>query len=136
MKPGKNEKELLATIGTLRRQLAQTEAELTAIRYGETVVSAMTKAQGQGTRFFEGLDRFQVLLEAVPDAIIVVNNDRNIVLINHETERLFGYTREELVGHVLEVLLPERLRRNHVQHRREVEADPRVRPILDHDRVD
>ncbi len=54
--------------------------------------------------------RFQELLEFAPDAIVLANQDGEIVLVNTQTERLFGYKRDELLGRSVEVLVPERLR--------------------------
>ncbi|MBS1792141.1 MAG: PAS domain S-box protein [Acidobacteria bacterium] len=54
--------------------------------------------------------RFQELLEFAPDAIVLANQDGEIVLVNSQTERLFGYKRDELLGKSVEVLVPERLR--------------------------
>lgn len=60
---------------------------------------------------------FPGLLDAAPDAIVVVDQTGRIVLVNSQTERLFGYQREELLGHDVEVLLPEHLRERHRFHR-------------------
>jgi len=54
--------------------------------------------------------RFQELLEFAPDAIVLANQEGRIVLVNSQTERLFGYKRDELLGQSVEILTPERLR--------------------------
>ena len=61
--------------------------------------------------------RFRELLEAAPDAIIEVNRDGRIVLLNVVTEKLFGYPREELLGGPVELLIPQQLRGAHSEHR-------------------
>ena len=69
------------------------------------------------------------LLEAAPDAIVGVDTDGVIVLVNAQTERLFGYTRAELIGQPLELLVPEGAREGHPQHRKEYGAEPVPRPM-------
>jgi len=69
------------------------------------------------------------LLEAAPDAIVGVSAEGVIVLVNAQTERLFGYPRHELLGQRLEMLVPESARHIHPQHRAEYAADPSPRPM-------
>jgi PAS domain S-box-containing protein len=69
------------------------------------------------------------LVQAVPDGLVVVNDEGMIVFVNSTAERLFGYHRRELLGRPVELLLPERYRLAHVQHRRDYLAVPRPRPM-------
>jgi PAS domain S-box-containing protein len=73
--------------------------------------------------------RFRDLLEAAPDAMVVADQAGRIVLVNAQTERLFGYQREELLGSHVEVLIPQRFRQRHQSHRITFSAEPRVRPM-------
>lgn len=67
------------------------------------------------------------LLEAVPDAIVAVNDAGIIVQVNSQTEVLFGYTRSELIGQSIEILVPERQRQQHQHHRARFGEQPKVR---------
>jgi PAS domain S-box-containing protein len=73
--------------------------------------------------------RFRELLEAAPDAIIEVDREGRIVLLNLVTEKLFGYTREELLGQPVEVLVPEAVRVGHVRRREGYWDHPATRPM-------
>lgn len=72
---------------------------------------------------------FPQLFEAAPDAVIVVDAAGTIVLANKQTEDLFGYEREAVIGKPVEVLIPERFRADHVDHRRGYQENPTVRPM-------
>ena len=72
---------------------------------------------------------FRGLLESAPDAMVIVNKAGTIVLVNSQTERLFGYRREELLGKPIEILVPERFRQHHLGQRDGHLAEPRVREL-------
>lgn len=67
------------------------------------------------------------LLEAIPDAMVAVNQDGIVVQVNSQTQDLFGYTRDELIGQRIEMLVPERQRLQHRQHRERFADLPKVR---------
>ena len=77
----------------------------------------------------EAEGRLRELLEAAPDAIIEVDREGRIVLLNRVTERLFGYPREELLGASIDVLVPEALRSRHAAHREGYSSHPATRPM-------
>ena len=75
-----------------------------------------------------GVD-FGDLLDSAPDAMAIVNSSGEIVLVNSQTEKLFGYPRDELLGRPIDMLVPERLRGRHPGHRTNFFAQPRVRAM-------
>ena len=73
--------------------------------------------------------KFGRLLEAAPDAMVIVDKSGRIVLANSRTKEIFGYSREELLGQPVEILIPEQFRQQHVHHRGEYAVSPRARPM-------
>jgi PAS domain S-box-containing protein len=73
--------------------------------------------------------RFRALLESAPDAMVIVKSDGMIELVNAEAERLFGYSREELIGQCFAILIPEHLRDIYKRHRAGYFVDPKPRQM-------
>ena len=71
------------------------------------------------------------LLDAAPDGLLVVDEQGLMQLANRRVEELFGYRRGDLFGHPIEILLPERAREQHQQHRQAYTAQPRTRSMGD-----
>jgi PAS domain S-box-containing protein len=103
----------------VERKLAKVEEEL---------VHAMTQEKEARAKL-HAERRFRELLEAAPDAIIEVDREGRIQLLNLVAEILFGYTREELLGQPVEILVPDALRGGHAQHRADYRAHPVTRPM-------
>ena len=74
-------------------------------------------------------DAFHQVFESVPDGIAIADDQGEIVLVNVQAERLFGYARHELLGQPIEILIPERFREKLPRHAAIYLADPHVRPI-------
>jgi len=91
-------------------------------------VSQKVSSLGHG-ELAHGEDKFRALLESAPDAMVIVDTDGNIALVNAQTERLFGYARHELLGNQVRMLMPERFRGAHPEHRAAYLADPTAQLI-------
>jgi PAS domain S-box-containing protein len=74
-------------------------------------------------------ERFRLVVESAPNGIIMVGDSGRIALVNAELERQFGYSRSELLGQSIEVLLPESVRTGHAEWRAEFMAAPETRPM-------
>ena len=73
--------------------------------------------------------RFRLVVEAAPNAMVMVNRAGEIVMVNAQTERVFGYSRIELLGQRVEMLVPPRFRGHHSGLREMFSVDPQTRPM-------
>ena len=73
--------------------------------------------------------KFRTLLEAAPDAMMIHDSTGRIQILNAQAEKLFGYRRDELIGRTMELLMPERYRRDHVRHRKSYTPQSPPRPM-------
>jgi diguanylate cyclase (GGDEF)-like protein/PAS domain S-box-containing protein len=83
----------------------------------------------EGDRVTPDEVNFDGLFESAPDGMVIVDTYGEILMINAQAERMFGYRRQELQGHQVELLVPERLRANHPARRAEFTQDSRPRPM-------
>ena len=81
------------------------------------------------TELKKAKEKFRLVVESAHNAMVLVNIKGNIILINSQAERLFGYNRVELVGHKLETLVPESLREHYKLHRKEYLSETQSRDI-------
>ena len=94
-----------------------------------TVIRDITESKQVADALRESEQRFRSLFEFSPDAIIVSDQEGKIADTNSQVEKFFGYSRAELVGQAVEILVPERFRRAHPAHRKEYSAQARTRPM-------
>lgn len=69
------------------------------------------------------------LIESLPDALVVVNEQGMVVIFNEQAELLLGYHRSEIIGGSVDALVPDALRERHAAHRASYATDPRARPM-------
>lgn len=137
---------LLLTIVTLVSQsrhdaglvaLVQDQIMLLIVFTAGYTIAGATEAGGRAMRLLSQArrnlkranDRLTALLEAAPDALIIVGSDGRILFVNAQLDRLFGFPREDLIGNDVEVLMPIRFREAHVRHRTKFAIDAMVRSM-------
>jgi hypothetical protein len=118
---------LAAEIDRLRRRIAELEVSAADHQRAEQQLERDARLREAALRKSE--DTARAVLESASEGIILINTTGRITLVNTAAERMFGYQRSELLGEALEILLPERIRRGHVEHRTGYFAEPRVRPM-------
>lgn len=114
--------------------------------WAHVVITAMRDEAGQLTGFVQltrdltarkqnedelrrSLEQFQNVVESAPNMFVMVNRAGRIEMVNLQAERVFGYTRDELIGQPVEMLIPARLREHHRQDRMSYFAQPMARPM-------
>jgi PAS domain S-box-containing protein len=109
---------------------AQLIRELTALRQRVEELEALEadRMRAQGA-LHKSETTARALLESASDGIVVVEADGRIVLVNAKVEEMFGYTRDELLGQPVEVLLAPRFLDVHIKHRADFRAYPHSRPM-------
>jgi len=103
------------------------EIALTPIKTEQGILVASTVREVNAADESEAY--FRTMLESAPDAMIIVDDRGKIAIVNAQAEDMFGYRRDELLGHRVERLLPDRIRVAHKAQRRTFTATPEVRPM-------
>ncbi|MBI3877903.1 MAG: PAS domain S-box protein [Verrucomicrobia bacterium] len=111
----------------LRRAQAGLEARVR--ERTDELARANEALEGEIAERRRGEERFRLVVEASPSGIVMANREGRIVLINSQTEKMFGYARDELVGQSIETLVPARFRGGHPGHRAEFFSMPASRPM-------
>lgn len=127
------------------REAGRTETEGRWVRRGggrfraSAVLASIRDEAGEVTGFAAAIrdvtesrraeTMFRGLLETAPDAIVIVESDGRILLVNRQVELLFGYDRHELIGGPVETLVPERFRPRHGAYRDGYVGSPQTRPM-------
>lgn len=104
-------------------------ASLSAYKDEQGKVIGITSVIRDITEKKKSEGKFQALLESAPDAMVITNRFGQIVLVNAQTEKLFGYERTELIGQEVEILIPGQYRGVHPDHRRNYISEPKIREM-------
>jgi PAS domain S-box-containing protein len=123
----KSKEQLIAELRALRARIASLETS--AIEQQRTEQRLLKEALISDAALRKSEATGEALLESASEGIVLINASGRITLVNTAGERMFGYERSELLGQPLEILLPERIRDAHVDHRAGYFAGPRVRPM-------
>ena len=127
MDDARSSESLAAEIVRLRRRLTEVEASAAGHLRAEQQFADDARVSEAALRKSEATAR--AVLESASEGIVLIDATGRITLVNTAAERMFAYSRAELLGQPLEILLPERVRPAHVVHRTGYFAGPRVRPM-------
>ena len=116
--------EAVENLRRLRDELEMRVQERTA-----ALVIANRQLEAEISERKRAAAHFSALLESAPDAMVIASQSGQIVLVNSQTQRVFGYRRDELIGKPVEMLIPETLRSRHPEHRAQYMRTPRVREM-------
>jgi PAS domain S-box-containing protein len=100
-----------------------------AMSSGQDEPAKILESNRDITKRKEEEGKFRSLLEAAPDAVVIINDAGLIVLVNSQTERMFGYMRSEMLNQEVELLLPDKFREKHLGHRAGFYSHPKVRTM-------
>jgi len=95
------------------------------------LTAVRTRRVENGAASLGAADRFRQVVEAAPNAMVMTDHSGQIVMVNTEAERVFGYTRVELLGQPMTMLMPERFRSSHLARRAAYFGTPKSLPVHD-----
>ncbi|MBI4428809.1 MAG: MASE1 domain-containing protein, partial [Ignavibacteriales bacterium] len=121
------EKELVQARDDLEKRVEERTVQL--VLTNKELQSEVSERRRAVDASKESEEKFRNLLELAPDALIMVNAEGMIQLVNSQAVKMFGYSKEELVGKPVDELLPARFRVKHQNHRQSYFLEPRVRPM-------
>ena len=137
-----NPAAFLERIDYLKHHRDETSREEVALKDGRIIDRYCAPAVGADGKYYgrvwyfrditerkKAEQKFKDLLEAAPDAMVIVNQDAVILLLNAQAVHLFGWRREDLLGQKVDILVPKLLRRKHPEKRNTFFENPRARPM-------
>jgi len=110
-----------------RSEQARTNLEEAKDRFDKLYQKVIEELDEQKHLLTQREKQFRALVESAPDATIITDQDGVIRMANKQSEKLFGYTREEMIGQKIEVLMPDRFRVDHVTNRKRFMENPKIR---------
>src|SRR5713101_1338643 len=124
----------VATWGTLHgfgpfsRESQNTSLLLLQLFMGIMAITTLALA-AEISQHKRAAERFRLAVESAPNAMVMIDRQGKIVMVNSQAVKMFGYNREELTGQSVEALIPERFRGGHPEHRMGFSSSPRARPM-------
>jgi PAS domain S-box-containing protein len=116
--------------GGIQTGIVEIDRDITAQKRIEEGFHGLNRAlESLVTDLRRAKEMFYGLLESAPEPVVISREDGEIILVNDQTEEQFGYTRDELLGQPIELLVPHSFRKRHVVHREQYLKHPTVRPL-------
>ncbi len=112
-----------------RSEEARANLEEAKDRFDKLYQTVIKELDEQKSLLKQREKQFRALVESAPDATIITDKDGVIRMVNKQSENLFGYTREEMVGQKVEALMPDRFRVDHLASRKRFMETPKIRPM-------
>lgn len=121
-------------VNTLLRFITAVVSWVTIIKFYKYIPTALTlrsadEVDKEMLQHKRTEAKFMGLLESAPDAMVITNSEGKITMVNAQTETIFGYQRDEILGKEVEILIPQRFHNRHVHHRHDYLVNPKVRAM-------